>query len=236
MQYWLIQPDPTLVCRHFFEMLSSPRLFDEPTASTMMKRRRPWKVTLHYTLTTIGFTIFLLADSIQSQFVFPSSSGPCPSNPEMIGYMSVEDLNADMNTELQRITDGGSQPESYFLLLCPETTFSTFDDPLMPTLNRATFSCGETGDVNQNCIFSGGEQNIRVRDPGVEGYIFNTMNFIGLTFQAFTDQSINLRGIAPTEAVFMDCVWQVRSVSFTRLLRHKWISILNNIQSKYVVF
>jgi hypothetical protein len=113
-----------------------------------------------------------------------------------------------MDTELQRITDGGSQPDSYFLLLCPETTFDTFDISLEPTLNRATFSCGESGDVNQNCIFSGGE-NIRVRDPGVEGYIFNTMNFIGLSFQQFTSQSISLRGIAPTEAVFMNCVWQL---------------------------
>jgi hypothetical protein len=174
-----------------------------------MTRQHPRKVTLQETLTAIGFTIVLLSDSIQSQFVFQPSTAPCPSNPELTGYTSVEDLNADLDTEFLRITtDVGSQEDSYFLLLCPDTTFSTADVDLLPTLNKATFSCGESGDVNQNCIFSGGKQNIRVRDPDTEGFIFDTMSFVGITFQEFEEQSISLRGRAPTETVFIDCVWQ----------------------------
>lgn len=75
---------------------------------------------------------------------------------------------------------------------------------------------GETGDVNGNCIFSGGSQNIRVRDVGIDGYIFETMSFVGFTFQAFTSQALNLRGIG-TEAVFRNCVWQVSLVSFVNI-------------------
>jgi hypothetical protein len=142
--------------------------------------------------------------------VFRAGTGECPSNPELRGYTSVEDLNADIQTEFLRITtDGGSQQDSYFLLLCPDTTFSTEDVELMPKLNKATFSCGESGDVNQNCIFSGGEENVRVRNPGIEGFVFDTMSFVGITFQEFTDQSISLRGAAPTETVFIDCVWRL---------------------------
>lgn len=216
-------------CHIFISFFVSPLPQETIRFSTTMKRRHPTIVTStmvdkqthtnvsqQYTLKVFGFIFFVLADSVQSQFSFQPTTAPCPSNSNIQAYTSVEDINADMDTEVQRIADGGSPPDSYSIVFCPDMTFDTSQVELMPKLNLATFTCGETGDVNGNCIFSGGSQNIRVRDVGIDGYIFETMSFVGFTFQAFTSQALNLRGIG-TEAVFRNCVWQVSLVSFVNI-------------------
>jgi hypothetical protein len=95
----------------------------------------------------------------------------------------------------------------YFLVLCPGT-FDTSSGPLLPRLDQASYSCAGTGEVSEGCIFSGGEVNIQVEDPGIEGYSINAINFLGITFTGFTGYSIELLGSAPTEAIFMNCLWQ----------------------------
>jgi hypothetical protein len=78
----------------------------------------------------------------------------------------------------------------------------------LPRLDQATYSCSGTGNVNDECIFSGGTENIRIEDPMIDGYTVNGMTFMGITFTAFTGYSIELLGIAPTEAMFMNCMWR----------------------------
>jgi hypothetical protein len=56
--------------------------------------------------------------------------------------------------------------------------------------------------------------NVVVEDPGLVGYQFNKVIFVGVTFQDFDSLSIDLRAAAPAEAQFMDCIWQVRALVF----------------------
>jgi hypothetical protein len=187
-----------------------------------MKMRHPRKVTMHLSFKITGFAIALLLDSISSQFVFPPSSQPCPSGDiSEPGYTSIEALTEDMNSEIERIGEGGEPQDSYFLILCPSTTFSTASEALMPILDGVTFSCGESGSITQGCVISGGDTNIRIEDSGVAGYQLEAMNFVGITFEGFTGDSIFSRATARTEApgvVFSDCIWQVRLKTYLRLL------------------
>jgi hypothetical protein len=139
---------------------------------------------------------------------FEPSTAPCESNPTITGYSTIATINTDMDQELLRISEGGTPQELYFVTLCPQTTLDTSGGPLLPRLNQATFSCGETGNVNEECVLSGGAENIRIQDPDIEGYSVNTMNFIGLTFTAFTGRSVELAASSPTVAIFMNCLWQ----------------------------
>jgi hypothetical protein len=166
-------------------------------------------------ITCLAIALPLL--SIDAQSLGPGA-GPCPSDTTQTGYTSISDLNADMNNELARIDIGGDQPGSYFIVLCPQTTFSTEVEALQPALDGATFSCGDSGSVTQQCVFSGGSENIRILDPPIDNYQVSTMNFVGITFEGFTSQSINLGATAPTAAVFMDIIWQVCLRPITILL------------------
>lgn len=140
---------------------------------------------------------------------FQSMTEACPMDASITGYTSVAALNADIDTELGRIAAGGTTgQEMYRLILCPGTTFDTSSGSLLPRLNQATYTCGENGNVSDECIFSGGTENIRIEDPSIEGYTVNTMTFVGMTLTAFTGRSVELLASAPTEAVFMNCLWQ----------------------------
>lgn len=157
--------------------------------------------------------IFLIfypsVQNVEGQFdSFEPSTAPCASNPSIIGYSTIAAINSDMDQELIRISEGGTPQESYFMTLCPQTTFDTSGGPLLPRLNQSTLSCGGTGNVNDECELSGGVENIRIRDPDIEGYSVNTMNFIGITFTAFTGWSVELAASSPTMAIFMNCLWQ----------------------------
>ena len=174
----------------------------------MTRRRRLKHDSQQYTKRSLCIALTLLAKSVHSQFV-PVGTETCPSNPELTGYTNLANLQTDIDTEFDRIVAGGTPEDSYVLLLCPQTTFDTSGDDLEPKLNNCVFSCGATGDVTENCVFSGGNQNIRVRDPATDGYVFETMTFQGITFTQFNSRSINLSGQAPTEAIFQSCVWEV---------------------------
>ncbi len=151
----------------------------------------------------------LSVEVVKCQFDgFESSTAPCPTNPNINGYSTIAAINSDMDQELKRIGEGGTPQEVYFMTLCPQTMFDTSGGPLLPQLNQATLSCGGTGNVNDGCVFGGGIENIRVQDPNIEGYSVNALNFIGITFTAFTGRSIELAASAPTVAIFLNCLWQ----------------------------
>ena len=170
----------------------------------------------------MGIALLLVSSSpvaAQDGSVIGSNAIDCPNtgNPPLRGYDSVPALNADMLFELDRIQQPDETiPESYDIYFCPDTTLNTGAEELQPVLNQATFYCGRNGSVNDNCVLSGGEQNLRVRDSEVEGYQIELVTFKGLTFEDFDRHSVNLRGVAGQTAVLEDCVWQVRRARLFR--------------------
>jgi hypothetical protein len=141
---------------------------------------------------------------------FSPSAAPCDNAPTIVGYDTITELNSDMQLELDNIIGTGTpSPEPYVLILCPQTTFDTSVEALLPILNGATFICGTTGAVSQECIFSGGNEQVRIRDPdGLD--IFNAINIIGVTFTNFVEVSVSAGATAPAQASFLNCIWQVR--------------------------
>jgi hypothetical protein len=165
-------------------------------------------------LSKVILAIVATIQPICSQFVFPPSTENCPQEPDLNGYTSIQALNQDMDMELQRISDGGELPpgQAYVLPLCPRTTFG-FDAAtvLLPILNRVTFQCGLSGDNEERCVFTGGDEQVRIEDTAVSGYPFNFVFFMGVTFEGFQQRSIAAVGSAPTQVTFMNCLWQVSS-------------------------
>ncbi|KAL3924656.1 MAG: hypothetical protein SGILL_000908 [Bacillariaceae sp.] len=154
-------------------------------------------------------TLLCRATLVHSQFDnFDPTVQDCPEDAAVTGYTTIANLNADIDQEITRIQGGGTPQTLYNIVLCPGTTFDTTAAPLLPRLDAATFTCAGTGNVNDECIFSGGEVNVRIEDPGIQGYTINAINFLGITFTDFTGYSIELLGSAPTEAIFMNCLWQ----------------------------
>ena len=139
---------------------------------------------------------------------FDPAAVECPSDSSLVGYTTIAAINGDIEQEITRIQNGGTPQELYLFVLCPGTTFDTTAGPLLPRLDQATYSCGGTGEVTAGCVFSGGEVNIRIQDPGIDGYSINAINFMGITFTEFTGYSVELLGSAPAEAIFMNCLWQ----------------------------
>jgi hypothetical protein len=165
-------------------------------------------------LSKVILAIVATIQPICSQFVFPPSTENCPQEPGLSGYTSILALNQDMDTELQRISDGGELPsnQAYLLPLCPQTTFG-FDAAtvLLPILNRVTFQCGSSGDIDLRCVFTGGDEQVRIENTAVSGYPFNSVFFTGVTFEGFQQRSIAAVGSAPTQVTFINCLWQVSS-------------------------
>jgi hypothetical protein len=180
----------------------------------MRKRPLPPRLGIDPHVSRQNLLLFLAAGLLQSTQIaygqfdnFDASVEPCPSDSSISGYTSIARINEDIDQELSRIESGEPPQELYSLTLCPGT-FDTSSSALLPRLNQASYSCAGTGDVNAGCIFSGGESNVRIEDPEIEGYNVNAMNFMGITFTLFTGYSVELLGTAPTEAVFLNCLWQ----------------------------
>jgi hypothetical protein len=188
-----------------------------PTIITMRKRKLSTEklmITTSMLSQRQNVLLFLALGLLQGiQFTqcqfdnFDPSVEQCPSDASISGYTSIASINGDIDQEITRIGSGGSPQGLYMLVLCPGT-FDTSSSPLLPRLDQATYSCAGTGNVNEGCILSGGETNIRIDDPGIDGYNVNDMNFMGITFTAFTGYSIELLGTAPAEAIFLNCLWQ----------------------------
>ena len=170
---------------------------------------------------TIKMTIFVLVafllEVIHAQFIFPPSTEPCPSDSNIIGYTTIAAMNADMQTEISRIDGGGDfeDGQTYNMILCPGGTFDTTDEPLLPVLNGAIFSCGEDGNVADGCVVSGGRQNVNIQAPSINNYPLQMISFNGITFEMFGDRSIEIQGTPDLDAVFTNSVWQVCYLAVT---------------------
>ena len=178
----------------------------------MTTRHRNPKKKMAPSLLKVAFTLVTAFQPIFSQFTFPASTQTCPNNSSLTGYTSIASLNSDMQMELNRIAAGGAVPTTpYNLILCPGTTFDTSTNILMPTLNNVNIVCGNGG-PNMMCIFDGGNknENVQIQNPSIQGYVLNSVNIEGVTFQNFNGRSVDLGASAPTTATFKDCTWQVK--------------------------
>ena len=197
--------------------------------------RRKCHLTTTSSLVLVVTTILLESIVIiQGQFIFPPSTEPCPSNSDIIGYTTIAAMNTDMQTEIDRIDAGGEfDPDrTYQMVLCPSTTFDTSTDILRPSLNGANFICGENGNVADGCIVSGGTENINIQPSTVDNYDFEMIAFQGVTFEQFTDRSVNNEANSETNIEFSNSIWQnflsdqvFRTTSGTITVRDSTISV-----------
>lgn len=160
----------------------------------------------------------VLALVTMAALVSPASSQtgaqPCPGLPDVSGYTSVFALNNDMLFELAQIATGTAPQPEYEFILCPNTVFDFTPAPgnetnttlpvvpLMPVLNNVVFQCGTTGNVDDECIFSGGDTQVEIEDSNVADFPLEMVTFRGLTFSEFDDAAI-AGGADDTTTVFI---------------------------------
>jgi hypothetical protein len=113
----------------------------------------------------------------------------CSGSSGLEGYNSIAEINMDMEDELDRIYAGGYYYSSYKFLLCPEQIFNV-TEPLLPVLSNSIFWCGDDGQVQSECIFSGGVQQVFLRDSTNASYTIDQVSLFGITFEGFTQQAI----------------------------------------------
>jgi hypothetical protein len=146
----------------------------------------------------------------QSEVECPNDGGA-----DLQGYTSLDSLNSDMQLELLRISGGGVPAPPYTFTLCPNTLFDTAQGTLQPVLSGATFVCGVNGDPEDACTFLGGDEQIRIEDSTVDGYLLEELEFVGISFADFASSdgvlgtSIAALASSTTTATFVNNRWSV---------------------------
>jgi hypothetical protein len=147
------------------------------------------------------------------QVTAQASAGPCPgaAGNGIIGYTSITAMDADQQSELLRIRDGGVPRPPYVFTICPGQAldFTVPSAPFQPVLSGSIFTCGTTGAAAGNCMFVGGDTQIIVQDSAVTGYPLQTIEFRGITFAAFTGAAIAGGAGAGTTVVLRDVIFEV---------------------------
>ena len=159
----------------------------------------------------------LLAGRVASQ-----SAAPCPGDSSLIGYTTIEAINADQQVELNAIRSGRPPNPPYEFILCPGTNFDASGGPLLPVLSDSTFICGSDGDFQDNCFFVGGVEQVRFEDSTVPNYPLQSVALEGITFSEFSGRAISAFASAITTA----------TVSSTRFLNFP--STENLIQQQFL--
>lgn len=133
---------------------------------------------------------------------FGQRSSVCDTDPDVVGYSTIEDMNLDMQDLIVNVTDGDN-----VFRLCPRTVFNV-TEPLTPILNNSIFACGVNNSVENECVFDGGSVQVLIEE------ILENVSFEGLTFQNFNETSIG--AFAPTTSVvrLTNCIWTVSLYCF----------------------
>mmetsp|Transcript_13711 Transcript_13711/g.15743 ORF Transcript_13711/g.15743 Transcript_13711/m.15743 type:complete len:861 (+) Transcript_13711:142-2724(+) len=158
------------------------------------------------------FSLFLAAISLPTSFVL-ASTGPCPPTFSFNGYSDLGMLEADIKNELsafgEHIIKGGS-PSSFegeTFPLCPNSffEFSGSSDYLSIDYPNIHIKCGPDGSSVDNCVFSGGSNQIIIQGP-------HAINFkaSGITFANSTSDGVNILAVGnpKSDATFEDCIFK----------------------------
>lgn len=134
----------------------------------------------------------------------------CPNSvPPMMGYDQISSINSDQQEELQRIQNGSPPRPPYVFRLCPNTQFdASTAAPLNVLLSGSMFTCGPNTASTDNCVISGGVNQVLIEDSTIDGYSLDRTSFVGITFEGFTGASVNGFASFGTTATFMDTKWR----------------------------
>jgi hypothetical protein len=121
---------------------------------------------------------------------------PCGSNTtasrNFTGYVTIEAMNVDMQSELDQIRNGRPSQEPYIFVLCPDIVFDLSIEPLRPLLSGSVFTCGLMGNVSLGCEFRGGTDQIIIdATTNITNYNLLSVNLIGITHTAFTNSVLS---------------------------------------------
>ncbi len=134
----------------------------------------------------------------------------CPADSSLIGYTSIERLNADVAAELEAIQSQTKVMEdSYQFTLCPYTTFLVPpQSPLLVTLNNTNILCGRYGNIDDECTVTGGYNQVMLADSPSTSLKY--ASFRGITFSYSEYVSVAAFANAAANAEFYNCAWTVR--------------------------
>lgn len=167
-------------------------------------------------LTAVAIVVTFLATRDNSCFVEAQGAAfsrqvSCPAEPALSGYVSANDLNADMADERARVDGGGARPASgYNMVICPNPTapFVIEDAPIRPVLDQINISCGGPQSISPSCLVTGGETSqVSIQESTNPDYPINNVQFTGMTFSD-AQTSIILEGKEPAVATFDKVTWQ----------------------------
>jgi len=128
---------------------------------------------------------------------------PCPDDPNQIGYKHVIDINVDQRTELTRITNGEAPRKPYVFPFCNRFKFLMEEEVLEVLLDEITFVCGYNGENSELCVLEGGSNQVNVPQNQNTNVIFQ-----GLSFRAFTGNSVQAYGATNSKITFNDVKFQ----------------------------
>lgn len=150
---------------------------------------------------TTSLLIFLACILVPA---FGQRSSACDTDPDVVGYSTIEDMNLDMQDLVANMTEGDN-----VFRLCPRTVFNVIE-PLTPVLNNTIFGCGENNSVEDECVFDGGSVQVLIAD------ILENVSFEGLTFQNFNETSIGAFAPRTSVVAFTNCSWTVSLYCFRK--------------------
>lgn len=140
---------------------------------------------------------------------FNQSVEECPTNRGIIGYTSLEKINADIEAESKFITNGGSPRRPYLFLLCPNSRYDASIITLNPSLGGSIFMCGENGYVADSCEIYGGSNQVIINESSISNYVIDQIDFIGITFAGFSLSAISGNAGSNTTVELRDARFQV---------------------------
>jgi len=163
---------------------------------------------------SISWDLGFLCSLVLAPLVRSQSTVLCASDPSVQGYDSIAALNADMQTELARIADGGLPMDAYLFVLCPRMVLDASMGPLLPVLSDSIFACGGDAMRSSSCIIRGGSEQVRIEDSTLPNYVLQRVSFVGVTFAQFTGNNEAIGASISALASEMTTL-QLNQVSFT---------------------
>ena len=134
------------------------------------------------------------------------------------GYLSISDLQQDINTERDRVLAGGSPPNGpYKFTLCPRRPFR-ITEPLVPALDNIEIGCGDPPLRSNNCFVSGSDIQVDIQEFRGSSFPVTQVTLQGLGFGFFGDAAIAGDATDATELVLQDVAFQVRTSERLRLV------------------